>query len=207
MYIFCWLALASHRWCRLSSNVRPRILTVVVHRLLRYISFLAFVPLSVFLVTLQFHEAKYPDRWAYAFLYTFVPAVVLSVAALAIFRRCDKLWLGSNLWFSLLGSLSAAQAWGPLEFLATSFKESGGFVLTAVIGVIACVVAPGSFVGVARSAKGAQYAWLLTAIAITVAAVSYFAQGTRHLSITVPVVVFLGSNYVLRRLLRRAGAA
>ena len=23
MYIFCWLALASHRWCQLSSNVRP----------------------------------------------------------------------------------------------------------------------------------------------------------------------------------------
>ena len=24
MYIFCWLAMASHRWCQLSSNVRPQ---------------------------------------------------------------------------------------------------------------------------------------------------------------------------------------
>lgn len=179
----------------------------MVHRLLRYLGFLAFVPLSVFLATLQFHDAKYPDRWAYAFLYAFVPAVLFSFAALAIFTRCDKLWLGSNLWFSVLGALSAAQAWGPLEFLATSFKESGGFILTAVIGVIACVAAPGSFLGVPRSARGAKYAWLLTAIAITVAAVSYLAQGTRHLSITVPVVAFLAANYVLRRLLRRAGEA
>lgn len=161
----------------------------------------------VFTATLQYHEAKFPDRWAYAFLYTFAPAMAFSIAALAVFPRCEKLWLGTNLWFTLLGALSAARAWGPLEFLAATFKESGGFVTTAAVGLAACLAAPGSFVGAAASAKGARYAWLLTAIAVAAALLSYFNQGTRLFSIAVPVVIFVGSGFVLRYLLRRASEA
>jgi hypothetical protein len=96
------------------------------HRFLYYFNYLAFVPLLVFTTTVQSHGAKFPDRWAYAFLYAFAPAVVFSISALAVFTRCDKLWLGTNLWFALLGALALSRAWGPLELLGTMFKESGG---------------------------------------------------------------------------------
>jgi hypothetical protein len=124
-----------------------------------------------------------------------------------VFSRCDKLWLGTNLWFSLVGALSFIQAWGPLELLAGTFKESGGFVTTAAIGVAACVTVPGSFVGAPRTGRAARYAWVLTGVAIAMAVLSYFAQGTRLLSITVPVFIFIASNFILRHLLRRAGEA
>jgi hypothetical protein len=177
------------------------------HRFLYYFNFLAFVPLLIFTTSVQSHGAKFPDRWAYAFLYTFAPSVVFSVSALAVFTRCDKLWLGTNLWFALLGALALSRAWGPLELLGTMFKESGGFVTTAIIGFVSCVAAPGSFMGASRSGRSARYAWLLTGIAVATAAISYFNQGVRLISIAVPIVVFLGSAIVLRRLLRSSSEA
>jgi hypothetical protein len=178
-----------------------------MHRFLYYFGFLAFVPLLVVLTTVQYHGAKFPDRWAYGFYYALAPAVFCSAAALAAFHRCDKLWLGTNLWFALLGTLTALQAWGPLELLATAFKESGGFVTTAAVGIVACIAAPGSFVGASGSPRGARFAWLLTGIACVVAVLSYFTQGTRTLSITVPAVVFVGSAFGLRRLLQSSSEA
>jgi len=174
-------------------------------RFLYYVGFFAFIPLVVVLMTAQYHPAKLPDRWAYAFYYAFIPSVIFSFAALALFRRCDKLWLGTNLWFAVLGALSASKAWGPLELLANAFKESGGFVVTAAIGVVAYVLAPGSFIGGDGSARSAHDAWRLTAVACTVAVLSYLTQGTRTLSITLPAVLFVGVAWLLRRRRRAAG--
>ena len=176
-----------------------------VAKILYYVGFFAFIPLVVVLTTVQYHPAKLPDRWAYAFYYAFIPSVIFSFAALALFRRCDKLWLGTNLWFALLGTLSASKAWGPLELLANAFKESGGFVVTAAVGVVACLVAPGSFVGGQGSSRSAHDAWRLTAVACAVAVLSYLMQGTRTLSITLPAVLFVGVAWLLRRRRRAAG--
>ncbi len=183
-----------------SSSEWPR----GVDKGLHYFGLLAFIPLVVVLATAHYHPAKLPDRWAYAYYYAFGPSVIFSVAALVQFRRCDKLWLGTNLWFALLGALSASKAWGPLELLATEFKESGGFVVTAAIGIVACVVAPGSFIGEQGSARSTNYAWRLTAVACAVAALSYFTQGARMFSITLPASVFVGVAWWLRRRLQSA---
>jgi hypothetical protein len=177
------------------------------HRFLYYFNYLAFVPLLVFTTTVQYHGAKFPDRWAYAFLYAFAPSVVFSIAALAVFIRCDKLWLGTNLWFALLGAFAFSRAWGPLDLLGNTFRESGGFVTTAIIGLVSCVAAPGSFICASRSVRSARYAWLLTGIAVAAAAISYFNQGMRMISIAVPVVIFLGSAFVFRRLLQNSKEA
>ncbi len=195
---------------KVSSNVRPRIhgaTTPVIRRSLTYANILAFIPTAIFLATVQYHDARFPDRWAYAFYYAFAPAIVFAACALAVFPRSDKLWLGTNLWFVLLGALTTGQAWEPLELLAGAFKESGGFVTTALIGLIASVAAPGSFVGARQSAMGSRYAWLQTGIACAVATLSYLTQGTRALSVTVPVITFMASAYLLRRKLRNAGEA
>jgi hypothetical protein len=175
--------------------------------LVRCANFLAFLPTAVFLATVQYHQAPFPERWAYAFYYAFVPAVLFAAFGLAQFLHSDKLWLGTNLWFSVLGSLTAVKAWNVLEVLAGAFKESGGFIATAAMGLIAGLVAPGSFVGVRQSKLASRYAWWLAGVACAASTLSYFTQGTRTLSITVPVLVFIACNLAVRRALRRAGEA
>src|SRR5688500_7263988 len=91
------------------------------------VDMLAFVPLLVFLSVTNFHRAEFPARWAYAYFYAFVPALIFAGIALAIFPRCAKLWLGTNVWFAMLGALTLLKAWSMLELLGKTFQESGGF--------------------------------------------------------------------------------
>jgi len=180
----------------------------VIRRLLPYLDFLAFVPLAVLLAVVRNHDAQFPERWAYAYFYAFWPALAFGAIGFAYFPRSEKLWLGNNVWLAILGALTHAQAWPQLRVLASAFQESGGFVITAVIGLAACILAPGSFVGAPRSSsRGARYAWLLTVVAAGVATLSFFNQGTRSLSVAVPVVLFVGTRIALTRHLRTSGEA
>jgi membrane protein CcdC involved in cytochrome C biogenesis len=70
---------------------------------LKHVDIFAFLPLALFLAVAKYHTAEFPVRWAYAFLYTFVPALIFCVVGLLSFRQCTQLWLGTNLWFALLG--------------------------------------------------------------------------------------------------------
>jgi hypothetical protein len=169
--------------------------------LLRRLDFFAFLPLVVFLATVQWHSVKFPDRWVYAYLYTLAPAVVFSALVFINFRACSKLWLGSNLWFALLGIFALFRAWVPLEFLGAGFQESGGFITTACIGIVSSFFAPGSFVGAPSSDRGIarRFDWMLTLIAIGGAIVLYLNQGNRIISISIPVLGFLIGLYIIGR--------
>jgi hypothetical protein len=165
----------------------------------------AFVPLLIFLGVTNFHPADFPARWAYAYFYTFVPALVFTAIAIAVFPACGKLWLGTNAWFAVLGALTVLKAWPTLELLGKTFQESGGFVTTAAICCVTAAVSPGSLIGAPALAVGEarRHALLLVGAAVVGAAVSYLMQGTRLLSITLPVVLFVGATWYMRRNIRR----
>jgi hypothetical protein len=175
---------------------------------LRRVDFFAFVPLVLFLAVVKFHTAEFPVRWAYAFLYTFVPALMFCTVGLLSFRQCTQLWLGTNLWFAWLGLFAVFRAWEPLRLLGTHFQESGGFAVTALVGIFSTLFAPGSFIGAAPnpSPMAVSYSWLLVAVAVAGATVSFLSQGNRLLSITVPVVTFTVANFAMRRALARRHA-
>ena len=171
-----------------------------MRRALTILDFFAFVPLLVFLAVAEFHPARFPDRWVYAYSNTFLPAMAFAAIGFAVFGRSGKVWLGTNVWFAVLGFLAIVRAWGPLKVLGYTFQESGGFVATACIGAISCVVAPGSFIGAAEaSPRNQMLAICLAAIAALAAVVSYLNQGNRIMSIMLPIVLFSGATYWLRR--------
>ena len=192
---------------RLASIVRP-LEPSPMDLQLRRVDYFAFVPLLLFLALIKFHTAEFPVRWAYAFLYTLVPALIFCSVGLISFRQCTQLWLGTNLWFALLGFLAVFRAWEPLRVLGTFFQESGGFALTALVGVFSTLVAPGSFIGAPPNPcpMAMRYSWLLVAVAVGGATVSFLSQGNRVLSITVPVVTFTVANFAIRRALTRRHA-
>lgn len=174
------------------------------NRYLRYIEFFSFAPLAVFFAIVEYHPAKFPDRWAYAYYYTFAPATFFALAGLLNFPRSAKLWLGTNVWFSLLGMFALTRSWELLESIGMTFQESGGFVATACIGVVSSVIAPGSFVGrVGGTMADKRYSWVLAMISVILALISFSNQGNRVISVLLPVVVFVSVSRVIGHFLRR----
>jgi len=164
----------------------------------------AFIPLLVFLGVVRYHHIEFPTRWAYAYVYTFLPAFVFSVIAVLSFTTASKLWLGTNIWFAMLGFLALIKAWGPLEVLGTSFQESGGFVATALIGAVSTLFARGGFIGQSQAPTWLirRCSWWLVAAATASALLSFVAQGHRLWSIMLPVLLFMSASVILRRRLR-----
>lgn len=162
---------------------------------------MAFAPLIIFMAILRLHPAPFPERWAHAYTYALLPALLFAIIAIVIFAQSDRLWLGLNAYFVFLGALASVGSWRALEVIGDGLKESGGFLVTCLVGLASIYLSRGGFIGASSAPEREvkRYSWILLAVAVAVFAFSYLNQGSRLWAIVVPVIVFIAAQKYLRK--------
>ena len=158
-----------------------------------------YIPLAVFLTIGYWGGEDGVEKWQFAWRISSLLAVTAIYLSRKNLYSIDRIFLGVNIFLLVGGALSWLSIGEWLEVYGGTLRGVSLFVTLAVVGSVYTMFNARGFLNVERRSRASvQYSWILVAVALVAAGISWTYRGDRLLEGTIPFIMVYVASIVLK---------